>query len=452
MSQVANRREMILNGPILKTIVTLSLPLMLGNLAQTLYSLADAYWVGQLSYKHFAAVNFVWPITFVFISIGIGLTVAATSLASQAIGDNEYGKAKDILGQFFTLAVVVGTILSIIGFFFTPYILKLMGAEGDIYRYSVEYLQVAFFELPFLFMFNVYRSMQESQGDTMSPTMLLLISVLINIVLDPILIIYFDMGVRGAALATLISRIALSGYLIKRIFHSDNGTHLIKENLKLKKDVLKNILKIAVPSTTGQFISAFGFIVLNAFVLAYGEETVAAYSLGNRVTNLFMMPAFGVSGALAAFIGQNIGANNTKRAKKAVKVAISFSFSMLVIGSIVTYTFREPLISAFIKDSKEVFALSLNYMSYLRFIFPLMAIFEGFIGVFSGSGHTKYTVILSLSRLWLLRIPMIVLFRKYTDLGSDGVWIAMFISNLVVCMVGFFIVRQGSWLKKTLAI
>lgn len=447
------KRHQILNGSIFKTILSLSIPLMLGNLAQTLYNLADAYWVGnKIGYQAFAAIGYVWPITFIFIAFSIGLSVAATSLLSQSIGNNDYPTGNRILGQFFIVSTLLGIFFAFFGYLLTPFILALMGAKGELYIMSVDYLQIVFLELPLLFTFQVYRSMRESQGDTLSPTILLLISVIINVILDPLFIVTFGLGVKGAALATVLSRLLISWYLFMKMFEKNSKIHLSLHALKLDIPVLKNLIKIALPSTAGQTISALGFTVMNAAIISFGDETVAAFGLGNRITNLFMMPAFGIGGALSTFIGQNIGAKQFSRAKDSVKIAISFSFSLLVLGSILIFFIKEPIIRFFIKDSIEVFNLSVTYMNILCFVFPLMAIFQGFIGVFSGSGHTKYTLYLTLSRLWLLRIPMILLFGKFTGLGSDGIWYSMLISNLIVCFIGYVIIHRGHWLKGTLTI
>lgn len=452
-STTLTKREMILTAPIFKTIVTLSVPLMFGNLAQTLYNLADAYWVGnKIGSEAFAAIGYVWPITFIFLAFSIGLSIAATSLISQSVGDEEYDKANRILGQYFSISILMGLVFAVVGYIATPYIIHLMGATGNLYTMSVDYLQIIFLELPILFSFQVYRSMRESQGDTLSPTILLIISVIINVILDPIFIVTFDMGVKGAALATVLSKVVVVWYLYIKMIEKTSKVHLTLNTLKPDMPVLKNLLSIALPSTAGQTVSAFGFTLMNAAIISHGVDTVAAFGLGNRITNLFMMPAFGIGGALSAFVGQNIGAKQFDRAKNSVKIAISFSFGILVLGSILIYFIKEPIILFFIKDSKEVFDLSVNYMNILCFVFPLMAIFQGFLGVFSGSGHTKYTLYLTLSRLWLLRLPMIYAFGHFTTLGSDGIWYSMLISNLIVCIIGYFIIVRGKWLKPTLRI
>ncbi len=234
------RRDMILNGPIFKSIVRLSLPLMFGNLIQTLYNLADAFWVGnKVGYQAFAAIGYVWPITFIFLSFSIGLTVAATSLISQSVGKNEYDKANRILGQFFNMSLILGVAFCIIGYLLTPAVIGLMGAEGELYRMSVDYLQIIFLEIPLLFLFHVYKAMEESQGNTLSPTIVLVISVIANVILDPIFIVTLGMGVKGAAWATVLSRLLIAGFLFRKMFERSSLIHISTKYLSLDFPVLK---------------------------------------------------------------------------------------------------------------------------------------------------------------------------------------------------------------------
>lgn len=449
MKNIEARKMMILNDNALKAIIKLALPLMLGNLIQTLYNITDAYWVGKLGYIEFSAISFVWPITFIFLAFSLGMSGAATSLIGQAIGSNRSNIAKDIVAQFFLISLVSGTIFAFLGYLLTPHIIGVMGATGDLYTYSVAYLQILFFEMPILFMYYVYKSMREGSGDTKSPMILLAISVVLNMLLDPLFILVFSLGVKGAAYATVLSKLCVVWYMIYKMFSPTQSIHISLKSLKFNKAISKNLFGIGLPSALGQTSSAFGFLVMNAFIVAYGDKTLAAFGLGNRITSLVMMPAFGLGAALAAFIGQNIGAKQYMRAKAAVFSTMALGFFVLSLGSVIIYFFRTDLITIFI-DDPGVIALSTRYMTVLSFVFPLMAIYQSMMGAFQGSGHTKYVFFLTLSRLWLLRIPMVLFSRAFTSLGSDGIWYAMLLSNVIVCTIGIITISRGNWLKSTL--
>jgi len=445
------RRKEILNGNIFKTIFIMALPLMFGNLVQTLYGLADTYWVSNLiSSEAFGAISFVWPIQFIFMSFGIGFNIAATSLMGQAIGKDDYKLARALLDQFAIIAMSLGFIFLIIGYNAAPFVLKAMGAKDYIYTEGLKYLRIMFFDSLLFYIFIIYKSKEEAQGNTLTPTIITTISVIINIILDPIFIMFVDNSVAGVGYATILSRLLIMPFFLKRLFGKKDRLFIDLKELKINTDLMWKLTKIAMPSAVGQALSSFGFTIMNSFILSYGTNTLVAFQLGNRITNIFMMPAMGISGALASFIGQNIGAKQFNRAKRSVWIVIAFSGGMMCIGSIITYIFKYPLIGVFIKDSIEITQLSGDYMNVLAFIFPTMAIFFACTGAFSGSGHTMYNFVITSARLWILRLPMIIIAKNYTNLGSTGIWYSMLLSNVIICIVGLIIVAQGKWVKSTL--
>ncbi len=316
MKSIEERKEQILGGPALRTIFMMAIPLMLGNFIETLYNITDAYWVGKLGSVEFAAVSFVWPIIFIFLSFSIGMTIAATSLVGQSVGQDDSEGGKVFITQFFTLSIVSGVFFALVGYFMAPTIIGLMGAEGDLFNYSVEYLQIIFLETPLLFLFHVYKSMREGTGDTKSPTIFLGVSVGLNMVLDPIFILVLGFGVKGAAIATVLSKALVVGFMLIKMFDKKELVHVDLKALKPNIKVLRNLLRVGLPASAGYTMTAIGFTIMHSFIVSYGDNTVAAFGLGNRITNIVMMPAFGLGAALAAFISQNIGAGQFDRAKK----------------------------------------------------------------------------------------------------------------------------------------
>lgn len=440
----------ILSDSIPKILFHLALPLIIGNLLQTLYNLADAFWVTQISYQAFAAVNFTSPISFLFISLSIGMSTACASLIGQSIGQNNSDKANQLISQFFLISLLSGIILTLLGIIVSPAILQLMGAEGSFYTMSLDYLQTLFLQLPFLFLYYVYRAMLQGQGDTKSPMLLLAVSLILNVLLDPFFIFTLQMGVKGAAVATVLSRLAVVPYAIYRLFNSQKAVHISLSQFRFNRPVIKNLISVGVPGSLGQAFASIGFIVMNSFIIDYGQETIAAFSIGNRITSLMMMPALGIGGALATFVGQNIGADQIERTQRGVRIGISLSFLFILGLNVIIFFFKEPIVRLFIHDSETVVRLSLDYLFILLFSLPLMAIFQGLLGTFQGSGHTRYVLLLSASRLWLIRIPLIIFFQKMTTFGSDGIWYAMLISNIVIVSVGLWLLRYGDWQKRTL--
>src|SRR5699024_3082968 len=187
------RKKLILNGDMYKVILTLSLPLMVNNLIQTLYNLVDGIWVSKLGSVQFASTSFVWPVIFLFISIGIGVSVAGTSILSQLVGASKYDEADEYASQLIAISLIISIVFAIAGYLLSHFIIKLMGGTGDLAEYGNTYLRISFLGFPFVFIFFNFNSIMNAQGNTLAPTILSGISAILNVILDPIFIFNLNM-------------------------------------------------------------------------------------------------------------------------------------------------------------------------------------------------------------------------------------------------------------------
>ncbi|WP_409226939.1 MATE family efflux transporter [Gudongella sp. SC589] len=447
-----SKKELILKGNIYKVLVTLSLPIMINNLIQTMYNLVDGIWVSKISSVHFAATAFVFPVNFLFIAIGIGISVAGTSILSQLVGADREERAREYAAQLIGISVVLSVFFSIFGVAATPMIVKAMGGTGDLAVYSNIYLRITFLDLPFLFLFYNINSIRNAQGDTITPTVLSGISAILNMILDPIFIFTFGWGIAGAAWATLLSRALLSIYGVRLILGHDNALRPDFKGFRFNGEILRELSRIGFPAAIGQSGAAFGFIILNGFIVSYGTATMAAFGMVNRITSLIMQPAMGIGAALTAVIGQNIGARFYDRVRESFRKASLLTLTLGIGGGLVMFLFREPIVNFFIqsKDDPNVITQGIVYLSWISFSTPMMGMFSVFQGVFQGSGHTKYSMAMEIGRLWLVRIPLILLFKNFTDIGPTGIWFSMVFSNLLVVVFGLYIYKRGSWSEQVL--
>lgn len=445
-----NKKDMILNGNMYSTLILLSIPIMINNLIQTLYNLADGIWVSKLGSVQFAATSFVWPVNFLFISIGFGLSIAGTSILSQLLGGDKYKEANEYAEQIIVISMITSIVFAIVGYIVSPFVIKLMGATGDLAKYSNIYLRITFLDMPFMFLFFNFNSIMTAQGNTLTPTILSGISAVLNVVLDPIFIFTLDMGIAGAAVATLLSRIVLAVAGILVLFRSETLIRPNFKSFKFNKDRISKIINVALPSSVGQSGSALGFMVLNGFIASYGTSTMAAYGMVNRITSLVMQPASGIGAALTSIVGQNIGANQMDRVKEAFRKALIFTVTLGTIGCMLMLWKDKGIINFFMrsKDDMEVINQGIEYLRYSALFTPLMGIFSVLQGLFQGSGHTKYSMSMEIGRLWFVRLPMILIFKHFTNIGPTGIWISMSISNLIVCIYGYLIYRRDTWQQK----
>ena len=442
------KREKMLNGNMYKVILTLAFPIMINNLIQTLYNLIDGVWVSKLGSVPFAATSFVWPVNFLFVSIGMGFAVAGTALLSQLIGGGEKEQAEKYASQLIVLSVLAGVVLSAIGIILSPHIIRWMGGSGELAYYGNIYLRITMMDMAFMLFFSIFNAIMNAQGNTVLPTALGGISAIMNAILDPIMIFTLDMGVAGAAVATLICKIILAiigGWILlsgKRSVIKPNF-----KNFKFDKEIIIKSVNVAAPSALGQSGSAIGFMVLNACIASYGTATIAAFGMVNRITSLVSQPAMGIGAALVAIIGQNLGANQLVRVKEAVKKSFMMTVIICVFGCIILLWQDKLIINFFMqsKDDPEVIKQGIIYLRYISLSMPLMGIFSVLQGVFQGSSYTKYSMYMEIGRLWCVRLPLIWIFKHFTQIGSEGIWFAMSFSNLIICIYGFMLYKKGKW-------
>lgn len=445
MSEKKSNVNFITTGNITKVIFTLSIPLMISNLIKTLYGITDGIYVAQLSSEDYAATSFTWPVLYLFIAIGLGVNVAATSLMSQRLGANRIKDYAIYARHTVILTTILGVVFSILGYFIAPFVVRWMGATGSFAEKSTIFLAVNSIGLVFDMMFFGYQAILNSQGRTKSTTIISTISSIINVVIDPFFIFEsvlglpgLNLGIKGAAVATVISKIFLVVLAI-RVVRKESEIEVDLRDFKLNMRVMRNIFSIAIPASLGTSGEAIGFTVLNGFIQSYGTTTLAAFSMGNRLSDVFNQASMGVGMALTSIVGQNIGADKKQRADQIFKRANIIITFFSIITAFIILTFKDQLLSIFITDRSEVelWSQASEYMYFSAVITFFMGYFSAINGYFQGKGQTKFTMVLSLARLWGIRLPLIMILKAFTDLGSTGIWISMLVSNALTVIFGF---------------
>ncbi|MCK5759842.1 MAG: MATE family efflux transporter [Candidatus Delongbacteria bacterium] len=466
-------------GSIWKNLLKLSIPIMLANLLQTFYNLTDTFWLGKLTSGRdsVAVVGMSFPLVFFISSFGIGFSIAATSLSAQYKGAGKIDEIKKIFAQYIILLIAFSIIFLAGSLYLIDDILSLINTPEHIMSDATIYLSYILPGMVFMFIGMLYQSFSHGFGDTVSPMKIQLISVGLNILLDPILIFGIgfipSMGIRGAAVATLFSRFvaAILGiiFIFKRL-------HMIVpkfNELVPDKEVLKKIIKISLPSSLGMSMTSFGFVFLQGFVNSYDTVIMSAHTIGNRVTSLFMMPAMGLSQALASVVGQCLGAKKIERARKSIKTTFIAIFTFLTPINILIFIFGGYLIQFFVNDP-EVISKGVRMFKILSVASFTFSIIHVFMGTFNGAGYTKYVMTINTARLWLFRIPLVYIlsgrFLEYSVFATDNflrttlkyfaiplkdhpweaLWWSMVISNLITLMIVMLLYKRGKWTKGTI--
>lgn len=442
MSTDAKKSFLILEDKnIYKGLIVLSLPLMINNLLRTLHDIVDMFFVSRIegfSTEAVSAIQLSFPVMFIFIALAIGLSVAGTALISQYVGAKKYDDAKHTAGQLFWVALFSSIFFTAVAYASAPAVVRAMGADGYVLENTVKYIQIRAFELPFAFLFFSLLAIRQASGDTVTPVYIGGVALVLNSILSPIFIQVFGLGVPGAAYATVLANYILLPFVFYRLFYAKTGIKLEIESLRPDFKTMGLIVKVAIPASLGQSFTAVGFGVINGLIYSYGIATVAAFGIGNRITTLILLPVMAMGSVISAFIGQNIGALNEARARDVFKKALKLTTSILLVGALIILPFRRSVAAIFIVNDPVALDLAVDYLLFILLALPLMGVFQTFLGTFNGTGFTRYTFLMSVIRLWVLRIPLVILMRDFTNLGSSGIWYSIGISNVIMVAIGFF--------------
>ncbi len=439
-------------GSILKSLIILSVPIIFANILQTAYQLTDTFWVGRLGTVAVAAVSISFPIIFLIISLGGGLAMAGTILVAQYKGKEDRKSVNHITSQTLLMVVIISIILATIGYVLSPFLIKLMGAETAVFASAVSYMKISFIGMIFMFTYMVFQSLMRGVGDVKTPVYIVLGTVLLNLILDPLFIFGYGFihayGVTGAAIATIgtqgLAAIIGIALLLK-------GKHQIQLHLKdLKPDwtLIKKMFRLGFPASVEQSTRALGMTVMTFLVATYGTLTLAAYGIGSRILSFIIIPAFGLSMATSTLVGQNIGAGKTKRAEKITKLSALTGFIVLTIIGILMFIFAKQISAIFIPGELETIQSSALFIKIMALTFGFIGIQMALNGAFRGSGNTMISMTLSIISLWVLRFPIAYILSKHTLLAEVGLWIAFPAANILVAIMAIIWFMKGTWKQK----
>jgi len=450
--------ERILHEPsIIKGIVIMAIPVFLNNLLKSLHDLVDAVFIARMPVESpevmdsaLAALNIHWPIFNFFMALGIGLSIASVSIVSQYLGANRKDLAKSYASKLVFLSILLGILITgifllasdlVLGYNLFAY---LMGARGDALKFAGEYFRIRSFEFVFVFIFLVYQAIRQASGETLRPVLLNISGIFVNIVLTWLFVSKLGMGISGAAYATLIAQIVVVPLLIIDLFTTKKYVKISLSEMALDKEVIKDMGRFAVPASVGQAVSSLGFVIIQSIILSYGDHVSAGFSVGNRISSLLLNPVVAISSIMAAYIGLNIGHHQPERAKKSYQISRNLSLWIMVIGISIIIPLRNPIIVFIIGTSaSRSFDVASEYTVWILLTQPLMAIFQSHVGLFNGAGRPNLTLRMSMVRLWLIRVPLVLILMWILPKEMyQGIFYAMMISNIAIVFYGHYLEKQ----------
>ena len=454
-------------GDIARPLFYLSLPIVITNLLQTAYNLADTFWVGQYSTDALAAISFAFPMVFLLISFGMGVSVAGSVLVAQYVGAGEEREAEFAASQTVTFAAIVSVVLGAVGYVVVDDLLALFGASESVLPLAAGYMQIISLGLLFMFGFFVFIALMRGYGDTITPMLVMFGSVVLNIVLDPFLIFGFESnplfgmlgargleaqlfaltgypgsGIEGAAFATVFSRSLAMIVGLGIMLSGRRGVRIRPSEMFPDFSFLPKLLRIGVPASvegTGRSLS----VNLLLFVVgSFATPVVAGYGIGIRVFSVIFLPAIAVGKGVETMTGQNIGAGELDRAERANDFAARAMFLVLSAVAVIAFLFARPVVAVFTTDP-EVIGHGATFLHYVAPTFGFIGVLRAYSGGLRGAGKTLTAAAIGITMLGLIRLP--IAWFAAGSYGPVGIWLAFPISNVVGAIIAYLWFHRGTW-------
>ena len=424
------------NYPVYKALISLALPTILGMLVNVFYNMVDTFFVGQTNDPNqVAAVSLTMPIYLVLMSFGSIYGIGGASYISRSLGAKDYHKAKQVSAFAFYASVVTGLIGMAVFFIFLNKILKLSGASMYTYQYAKDYLLIVAFGAVFVVCQMSLGQIVRSEGSSKEAMIGMMLGTIINIILDPIMILYMNMGVAGAALATIIGNACSTFYYIWHIARKSTFLSIKPKDFSLSNDILSNIFSIGFPVFMNNVLISIANILINNFASRYNDNVVAGLGVSQRIFTLVLLVFIGLGQGVQPFIGYNFASKNYKRMNASIKLSCLFSFLSGSMFLILALIFSKELIAIFIKND-EVIEYGSRFLRSAYSVAPIIGFQFIFMSTFQALGKALPSLILSVCRQGIAFVPAIYLGTKF--FGISGIIWAQPIADVASIVLASF--------------
>lgn len=441
-------RSDILHGVIWQQILLFFFPVFFGTIFQQLYNTIDAIIVGNIVGKEALAAVGGSTGTIVNLIVGflVGLTSGATVAVAQYYGRQDRERVHSAVSTGMTLALLLGILITVIGYFVTPSLLGMVNVPIDILEFSIIYLRIYFLGMIPTMIYNTGASILRATGDSKRPLYFLIVSCFVNIILDIVFVAVFHWGISGAAIATIIAQI-VSCLLMLLVFHrTDDSFHFTLKDLHIDWPMLKQILAIGFPLGLQSSLYSFANLFVQASINGHGTDVVAAYTAFGKIDALWWNASGAMGTAILTFSGQNFGAGNIDRVKKGVRVGILEECILAIVIATICY-FGSPILYRMFTSDSDVIQYGIGIM---RFICPFWITFFGveiYANAMRGCGESFFPTLILVLGIGVYRIMWILFFPSKT---IYEILVCYPISWIVTSLLFVIYYYRGTWLKRSL--
>ena len=431
-----NQQQILATEPIGKLLLKYSVPAIIGMIVNALYNVVDRMFIGNIPKVGVLAITGVgvtMPIMTIMLAFGMLIALGAIANISIKLGQGKKEDAELIIGNAITLSILISLLISFIGILFGDIILKSFGASESTLYYAKSYIYIILGGSVFCLLSFSLNNTIRGDGNPKLAAIMMIVGCLVNVVLDAVLIFVFNMGIQGAAIATVTSQAVTTIWGFIYYLKGKSNLKLKKENLKLNKDIVKTIFAIGLAPFAMQIAASLVQIISNNALKAYGGDVaIGAMATIASISMIFLMPVFGINQGAQPIIGFNYGARQYDRANKTFKVSASVACLIMTLGWLIIQLKPEIIVGIFNKDSK-LMDITINGTRLYLFMLPIIGISITGSNYMQSVGKAKSAMILGLLRQVILLIPMIIILPKF--LGLDGIWYAQAISDLLSTII-----------------
>ncbi|MBK8520628.1 MAG: MATE family efflux transporter [Chitinophagaceae bacterium] len=435
-------------GSINRAIFLLAIPMILEMVMESLFAIVDIYFVNKIGIEASSTVVLTEASLTILYSVAWGLSIGVTALVARRAGEKNFKAASNIAAQAIVVGLFLSVIVSIIGFIFPKEILLLMGASEKVAQENYLFTQIMLTGNIVIVLLFINNAIFRGAGNASIAMRVLILANVINIVLDPLLILgigpFPKMGVVGAAVATTTGR-AIA--VLLQFYYLFNGKSLIKLTARqfvIQFSLIRSILNTSAGGMFQFIIGSCSWIFLAMIIAESGTAAVSGYGTAIRICIFTILPAWGLANAAATLVGQNLGANQPERAEKSVWRTAFITFCFFAVVAVIFFLFGEPLMRFFTNDEAAIAAgtecLHILAIGYVFFAYGMII-----SQAFNGAGDTRTPTYINLFVFWVLQIPLAWILAKYLKMGPTGVYVAIGVSETVLAIISIMIFRKGKW-------
>ena len=401
--------EVFAKAPIRKAVLQNALPAMAAMLMVLVYNLADTFFIGQTHDDlQVAAVSLATPVFLLFMSVGTVFGIGGTSVISRALGEGRNDYAKKVCSFCMWSCVGIGLLMSALFLLFMDPILSLIGASAETWAYAKTYLTIVSCSGPFVLIANCYSNIIRAEGQSGKAMMGQLLGNLLNVILDPIMILVLHWNITGAAIATVIGNVVGAGYYILYFLKGESTLSIRLRDFSVKDKVASGVFAIGIPAALGNLLMSISSILMNSQMAKYGDMAVAGVGVAMKVTMMTGMVCIGLGQGVQPLLGYCVGARNWERYKSALRFSLQFAFALSVVLTALCYLFTSQIVSAFLTDA-AAYDYGFAFSRILLCTSFLFGVFYILTNALQACGAATESFIVNISRQGLVYIPAMFL-------------------------------------------